>query len=337
MLTLGIETTCDETGFAIVESGTKILSNRIFSQAPLHAPYGGVVPELASRHHIESCPRLLQEALDQAGISLQDIDLIAVAQGPGLLGSLLVGVNFAKGLAVALKKPLVGVNHVEAHLFAPFMSHPDIPLPALGVVISGGHTALLKMSEWGKFQLLGETQDDAIGEAFDKVASILGLPYPGGPHVEALAATGDPTRFSLPSGKIKGRPLDFSFSGLKTAVLYAAKGQNSLKSSDLIISEADKKDIASSFQESALRDVVKKSLVAAEMQGCKSLVVGGGVSVNERLRALYKELSPLPLFWAPKNLALDNGAMIAGLGYFEYKGGKKDRYDLEPFPRFYWN
>lgn len=340
MLTLGIETSCDETGFAIVENGKKILSNRVFSQSPFHAPHGGVVPELASRHHVEHCPKLLEEALVEAGVTLNEIDLIAVAQGPGLLGSLLVGVNFAKGLALALQKPLVGVNHVEAHLFAPFMTFDEIPLPALGVVVSGGHTAILVISAWGEFFLVGETQDDAIGEAFDKVASILDLPYPGGPEIEKLARIGDPTKFCFPQGKVKGRPFDLSFSGLKTSVLYTVKGQNGLKSGPSIIAEEEKKDIAAAFQKTALKNIVEKSVEAAKMHRCKSVVVGGGVSVNDQLRTLFLEAFS-PVFFPPKSLSLDNGAMIAGLGFFQYSMRKSEDYEgnyaIEPFPRFLWN
>lgn len=332
MLVLGIESTCDETACAVVRDGNTILSSIVASQE-VHASLGGVVPELASRHHVETCIPVLEEALKKAQVTLQEIDLIAVAKGPGLLGALLVGLNFAKGLALGLNKPFIGVNHIEAHLYSALMQQ-EVPMPALGVVISGGHTALLVIHALGHYQLVGETQDDAIGEAFDKVASLLNLPYPGGPEIETLAKEGNPHRFSLKAGQIKKRPHDFSFSGLKTGVLYLVKGQNALKGGALHISEEDKKDVAASFQKAALEDVVFKSLSAATAYGCKSLVVGGGVSNNQRLRELYQEHSSLPVFWPPKGLSLDNAAMIAGLGYWDYlKKQKSDPFDLEPLPR----
>jgi len=216
MLVLGIESTCDETGMAVVREGREILSNVVATQEDLHARYGGVVPEVACRRHADVLLPLLKKALC---VPLEKIDLIAVANGPGLIGALLIGVNFAQGLAFSTGKPLVGVNHIEAHLYSALME-ADPPLPALGVVMSGGHTSLIYVEEVGKYRRIGQTQDDAIGEAFDKAAKLLGLPYPGGPHIERLAREGDPLRFPFKAGQIKGRPFDFSFSGLKTALLY---------------------------------------------------------------------------------------------------------------------
>lgn len=338
MLVLGIETTCDETACSIVKDGNKILSNIVYSQAELHSPYGGVIPELSSRRHIEVINIVLEKALQEAQITLKDVDLIAVANGPGLLGSLLVGINFAKGLSYGLQKPLISVNHVEAHLYAAFLEKEPPPFPALGVVISGGHTALLKIPELGNYQLLGETQDDAIGEAFDKVANLLGLPYPGGPAIEKIAKLGNPKKFIFPSGKVKGKPFDFSFSGLKTSVLYLTKGQNASKNSPLLIPQSEIKDIAASFQETALNDIVKKTLLALEHTNCQSLLFGGGVSANQRLRDLFAERNlTLPIFWPDKKLSLDNGAMIATCGFFEYKRRKKeDIYEIEAFSRLVW-
>lgn len=335
MNVLGIESTCDETACAVVEDGKKILSNVIYSQENMHAKFGGVVPELASRKHCEVISTVVEESLGVASLTLDDIDLISVANGPGLLGSLLVGVNFAKGLSLSLNKPFIGVNHVEAHLIAPLMHH-EAEMPAIGVVISGGHTALLYIPKMGEYQLIGETQDDAIGEAFDKVASLLGLPYPGGPKVEILARNGDPKKYLLSPGKVKGRPFDFSFSGLKTAVLYTLKGQNGSKETQIL--EEEKKDLAASFQETALNDILEKTLMAAQKFHCKSIIFGGGVSSNMRLRALFDQNQEIKCYWPEKKLALDNGAMIASLGFFEYKRRQKgDNYALEPYSRFHWN
>lgn len=321
MLVLGIESTCDETGFALVRKGREVLSNVVATQEDLHSRYGGVIPEVACRRHVDVLLPLLKKALS---IPLEEIDLIAVANGPGLIGALLIGVHFAQGLALSLGKPLVGVNHIEAHLYSALMeSNP--PLPALGMVVSGGHTSLVYVKGVGQYQLIGQTHDDAIGEAFDKAAKLLGLPYPGGPHIERLAQGGDPFRFPLKAGKIKGHPFDFSFSGLKTALFYLVKGQNATKGSPLLISEEEKKDVAASFQRAALSDLVEKGVAAVKKYGCKSILVGGGVSQNCAFRSLLEEKSEVPVFWPPKGLSLDNGAMIAGLGYhiFLQQGGSK--------------
>lgn len=324
MLILGIESTCDETGIAVVEDGKRILSNVIATQEDLHSSYGGVIPEIACRRHVDILLPLLKKALV---VPLEKVDLIAVANGPGLIGALLIGVNFANGLAFSTQKPLIGVNHIEAHIYSAIMqSNP--PFPALGVIVSGGHTALVYVKGVGSYSLIGQTQDDAIGEAFDKAAKLLNLPYPGGPHIEQLARGGDLERFALKAGQIKGSPFDFSFSGLKTALLYLVKGQNANKNSPLIISEEDKKDVAASFQHAAFSDIVEKACLAAKQYACKSLLIGGGVSQNLYFRQLLEQKSFLmkrPIFWPPKGLSLDNGAMIAALGYhnFMQNGGEK--------------
>ncbi len=334
MLVLGIETTCDETACALVVDGKKILAQKIYSQCEIHRPFGGVFPELASRSHVEKLTPLLQELLIEAGISQNEIDLIAVAKGPGLIGSLLIGINTAKTLAWALQKPVVGVNHVEAHLYAAMMEREEIAFPALGVVISGGHTFLVKIEALGHYTLIGTTVDDAVGEAFDKVASLLGLPYPGGPAIEKLAKDGDASRFSFKSGRVKERPWDFSFSGLKTSVLYAAKGANSSKDSPLLIAEEEKADIAAAFQEAALGEIARKALAAAKEFGCKAIFLGGGVSCNKRLRELFAEAnSELEIFWPSLDLCLDNAAMIAGLGFHTFKKKGADGDELEPMTR----
>jgi N6-L-threonylcarbamoyladenine synthase len=333
MLVLGIESTCDETGISIVRDGKQILSNIVSSQIDLHREFGGVVPELACRRHIDVIIPILDEALKQAGITLNQIDLFAVAHGPGLIGALLIGLNTAKVLALAQNKPFIGVNHIEAHLYAVLMSYPDpISFPCLGVVLSGGHTALILMHDIGHYELIGQTVDDAIGEAFDKVAKILGLPYPGGPQIEALALQGNPKRYLFKGGQVKGRPFDFSFSGLKTAVLYTLKGQNANQN---FASEVNPADLAASFQQTAFEDVIYKTLLAANQSRIQTILFGGGVTNNRRLKELFEIADKQKIYkWPSVGLSLDNAAMIAGLGYQHYlKRGKGDGLDLEPLTR----
>jgi len=325
MLILGIETTCDETGAAVVQDGQKILSQEIASSADIHRLYGGVFPEMACRRHIDAILPVIETALQKAGVSGEELDAIAVARGPGLIGALLIGLQAAKGLSIAWDKPLIGVNHVEAHLYAAMMEEMP-PFPALGFVLSGGHTLMLEIADVGSYKLLGTTVDDAIGEAFDKTATLLGLAYPGGSALEQMAQQGDPSkiRFSLP--KVKQNPLAFSFSGLKTAALHAAKEA----------SEQEYPDLAASFQETAFEDLVRKARLALQTHSCKSLVFGGGVCNNRRLRSLFAEQFPdLPHFWPPAGLSTDNAAMIAGLGYWKWVAseGKGDSLDLEALPR----
>lgn len=336
MLVLGIESTCDETGCAVVCDGKVILSNVVASQEDLHAAFGGVVPEMACRRHIDVIKPVGQKALTKARITLEDIDLIAVAQGPGLIGALLIGTHFAKGLALATHKPLVGVNHIEAHLYASTMDAEPL-FPALGVVISGGHTALMYMRSISSYECIGQTQDDAIGEAFDKVAKLLHLPYPGGPPIERLAKKGNPFRFPFKAGQMKGKPFDFSFSGLKTAVLYAVRGQNGNKRELSDLSEEEKRDIAASFQRAACEDLVNKSILALKEFGCRSLLLGGGVSQNRYLRSLFENKVPYPIFWPAKGLSLDNAAMIAGLGFHIFTQDGPHSYTFDPFPRIPFN
>lgn len=333
MIVLGIESTCDETGCALVRNGREILSNQVASQT-LHTEFGGVVPELAGRKQIEACFPVLRAALKEANLPLNAIDCIAVANGPGLIGSILVGLHFAKGLAWSLQKPLIGVNHVEAHLFAPFMGDEDPQLPALGVVISGGHTALYRINAIGSYELIGQTQDDALGEAFDKVARLLGLPYPGGPHLEKLAESGDPLRFVFKPGIIKHNPFDFSFSGLKTAFLYHLHGQNGRPQRDPIVSNTEIQHLAASFQHAAFSNLLDKAFRAAVKWQCQSIVFGGGVSSNQTLRDLVNKQAPMPVFWPPPGLSQDNGAMIAGLGYRRHKLAHYETiFSLEAYPR----
>ena len=322
MLTLGIESTCDETACAIVRDGRTILSNIVASQIDLHKEYGGVVPELACRRHIDLMIPVIDQALSEAKVNLSDIDLIAVAHGPGLIGALLIGLNTAKALALTLNKPFIGVNHIEAHLYAALMSQDtDVPFPCLGVVVSGGHSAIILIKGLGHYELIGQTVDDAIGEAFDKVAKLLGLPYPGGPQIEKLALTGNSHRYSFKGGQVKGSPLHFSFSGLKTAVLYAIKGKNAderERTSPLSVQEQS--DIAASFQRAACDDIIKKTLIAAEKFETKTIIFGGGVTNNQYLRKRFSEEDKNLhcLLWPSFGCSLGNAAMIAGLGYCRY-------------------
>lgn len=326
MLVLGIESTCDETACAVVRDGRTILSNVVSSQIDLQKEFGGVVPELASRRHVEVILPVIQQALEDAEVTLTDIDLIAAAYGPGLIGALLIGINTAKTLSLALNKPFIGINHIEAHLYAAMMSHPeDVVFPALGVVVSGGHTSLVKIESLGRYTFISETIDDALGEAFDKVAKVLNLPYPGGPEVERLALTGDPGRYALKAGQVKGKPYHFSFSGLKTGVLYTVQREGA---------QLDRAGLAASFQSAAFADLIKKTLLAAREFNCHTLLFGGGVTNNRFLRQAFQKAAPdHKLLFPAAELTLDNGAMIAGLAYHRYldKGG--DSLDLEAAPR----
>lgn len=340
MLILGIESTCDETACSVVQDGKKILSNVVSSQVDLHGIYGGVVPELACRRHIDVILPVVEQALNEACVELTDIDGIGVAHGPGLLGALHIGLNFAKGIAWSLRKPLIGVNHIEAHLYASIMSHSkEVLFPAIGVVLSGGHTALVLMQGVGKYSLIGQTVDDAVGEAFDKVARILGFPYPGGPVIEELAKQGDASKFTFRGGRVKTNPFAFSFSGLKTAVLYAVKGQGTSYDKKNIISDDQKADVAAAFQEAAFTDIVNKTVKAAEKEGCKTLIFGGGVVNNLALRKLFAEKAAgLKLLWPASDLTLDNAAMIAGLAYHKLREKPEgDPLDLEAMTTIDWD
>ena len=335
MLVLGIESTCDETAAAVVRDGREILSNIVASQADLHEVYGGVVPELACRRHVDLAIPVVDQALKEASVSLDEIDCIAVARGPGLIGALLVGINTAKALALATGKPLVGINHIESHLYAALMSADEPPVfPCLGVVISGGHTALVVMESIGEYCLIGQTVDDAIGEAFDKVAKILGLPYPGGPQVERLAQGGDPSHFALKGGRVKGAPYNFSFSGLKTGVLYAAKGQSAKVRDPLILKPEEQKHLAAAFQDAAFGDLTKKIGKASLEFGLDTAVFGGGVANNRTLRDRIAQHCPeMRLLWPAPELTMDNAAMIAGLGYHAYETRGSDGLTFEAMTR----
>lgn len=311
MKILGIETSCDETSAAIVD-GRKVLSNVISSQGSIHSPFGGVVPEIAARHHVENLPHIIETALREAGLTLSDIDGIAATHAPGLLGALLVGLQYGKSLAFALGKPFVGVHHLEAHLHSVFLEHEEVEYPFIGFIVSGGHTHLYHVSEFGIYRLLGATRDDAVGEAFDKVAKLLGLGYPGGPRIDALAGRGDKTRFRLTEPRLKqGGPFDFSFSGVKTACLLLAKKEPQP------LTEKFKADLAASFQEMATDYLVKRLTQALEKFQVNHCVIAGGVAANSGLRAKLARLSEeksVRCFIPSIPLCTDNGAMIAYIG-----------------------
>lgn len=327
---MGIETSCDETSVAIVKNGKYLLSNVVASQMEIHQRYGGVVPEIASRKHMEYIMITCQEALDKAQMSLNDIDAIAVVPGPGLKGSLLVGLSFAKAVAFALPKPLIGVNHIEGHIYANFLAKEPPQTPFISLVASGGHTSLLLVKETGKYEVIGKTRDDAAGEVFDKVAKYLGLQYPGGPIIEELAKKGQPEAINLPRPLLKSDDFDFSFSGLKTAVIYfimeeKAKG-NYINSND----------VCASLQK-AIVDILKhKTFFAARKNKIKRILLGGGVAANERLRAEFLEDSrkeKIAVHYPPKEFCTDNAAMIACAGFYKLEKGIVDSYNLEVFTK----
>ena len=326
MLILGIESSCDETAAAVVRDGTRILSSVISSQIELHKPFGGVVPDIASREHLEKIDPIVKQALAEAKVSLEEIDAVAVTQGPGLVSSLLVGVCYAKALAFGLDIPFIGVNHIEGHVFSVAFENPPIQFPAFALIVSGGHTNLFFIPEAGKYKVISRTRDDAAGEAFDKVAKMLGLEYPGGPVIERLAAEGDAGKIKFPIAKISdGRP-DFSFSGLKTAVSRYVR-ENEIRT--VMANDAPSqqiKDIAASFQATVIKSLIGTTeKMAAEYQP-KTLIVAGGVACNNALRGAAQKLGEkldLPVYFPSKHLSTDNAAMIAAAGYFHLQRGEK--------------
>jgi N6-L-threonylcarbamoyladenine synthase len=332
MYVLGIETSCDETSAAVLTDGFEVLSNVILSQDEVHAPYGGVVPELASRQHIKTIDIIVGEALARAGVELKAIDLFAVTQGPGLIGSLLVGLSFAKGLAYFFKKPLVGIDHLEGHVEAAFLENRDIGFPALALLVSGGHTSLYLLEKKLSYRLLGRTRDDAAGEALDKVAKFLGLGYPGGPLIEKLAAGGDQTAFAFSRPRIKDAPLDFSFSGLKTAALKHIRESGITKEHPRLA------DFLASFEEAVARPLVDNLARAVDEFGPKSLILCGGVARNTRLRARFRQFADrqkLPAFIPSPKMCTDNAAMVAALALEKRAAGipMSVDLDLDAYPR----
>ncbi len=332
MLVLGIDTSCDDTAAGVLRAPREILSNEVATQYDLHAAFGGVVPEIASRAHTERVTLVVERALKEAGVSLGEIDAIAVTNRPGLIGSLMVGVAAAKSLAIAADIPLVGVHHIEAHCVAALAEHDDLDYPFLALVASGGHTALYHCKDPGTIEVLGQTIDDAAGECFDKVAKMLGLPQPGGPAVSKLAEGGNPKAVRFPRARVKDDPLAFSFSGLKTSVLYYLKGPGGKREQpdreDLEISYAD---VAASFEQAVVDVLVDRSLKAAAQLGVTELVVGGGVAANRRLRSDLAEGAPqgLNIRFPSMALCADNGAMIALRGAEVLQRGLTDTLDLD--------
>jgi N6-L-threonylcarbamoyladenine synthase len=332
---LAIETSCDETAAAVVEDGRRILSNVVSTQAAIHAPYGGVVPELASRHHIENIVPVIREAMAEARMEFSELDAVAVTQGPGLVGSLLVGLQAAKAIAWVHGKPLVPVHHVAGHIQAPFLAHHDIPLPALALVVSGGHTSLFEVPEEGVYRLLGRTRDDAAGEAFDKVAKLLGLGYPGGPVIDRLSEGANPEAVEFTVARIKdGRP-DFSFSGIKTAVLYHVRREGIAPVADPARVPGEVRDLLASFQRAVVSALVRGLVRAAETGRPRSLLLTGGVAANTLLRreaARAAAALGLPIFIPPLELTTDNAAMIAAAGYVNFRKGHRAGPDLNAEP-----
>jgi N6-L-threonylcarbamoyladenine synthase len=327
MLILGIETSCDETGVAVVENGTNLLANEVASQIPLHARFGGVVPEIASRAHIRVIAAMLKSVLSKADCSLDRIDAIAVTAGPGLVGSLLVGVSFAKSLAYVKRKPLVPVHHLEGHIFANIITNPQLRFPFVALLASGGHTDLIECRELLEYRILGRTRDDAAGEAFDKVARILGLEYPGGPAIEQVAAGGDPEAFDFPRPMLGDSGLDFSFSGLKTAVLYCFQELRKAPGSSERIP-----DVAASFQAAVAEVLAEKARRAMLRTRMNRLALAGGVMANECVKSTIRNTVECETFVPPPELCLDNGAMTASAGYYRYRAGCVADMTLNPDP-----
>ncbi len=341
-LILGIETSCDETSAAVVVDGQRIRSNVIASQIDLHSRYGGVFPEVASRAHVEAISAVVAESLAEAQVAPAQIDAVAVTRGPGLAGSLLVGVNFAKGLALGWDKPLVGVNHIEGHIYSLWLDEnaPDIVFPVLCLIVSGGHTELIEMRGHGDYRLLGSTLDDAAGEAFDKVGRVLGLPYPGGPAIDRAARTGNPTAFNF-GRAMQDESFNFSFSGLKTAVMRAVqpppangkrtRGVESM-TADSARPDVNVDDAAASFQAAAVDQLVEKTIRAARSCRATEILMAGGVSANSLLRKEMQRRTDLPVRYPALRLCTDNAAMIAAAGYFRYIAGQRDGWALDVEP-----
>jgi N6-L-threonylcarbamoyladenine synthase len=330
---LGIETSCDETAAAVVENGRVILSNLVASQADLHAKYGGVFPEVASRQHVITIHPIIEQALYEAHLTLKDVDAIAVTRGPGLPGSLVVGMNTAKGLALGSDLPIIGINHLEAHIYSAWLYFSDqtptaVPeFPLLALIVSGGHTELVLMNDHLQYRHLGSTLDDAAGEAFDKVARLLGLSYPGGPAIEKAAEEGDPRAFDFPRAWLEDT-WNFSFSGLKTAVLREVR---KIESDGLPLPVAH---LAASFQAAVVDVLIGKTLAAAREFKANEILIAGGVSANTALRQAVQEQAELPVHIPPISLCTDNAAMIAGAGYYRFTEGQRDDLDMDVLPNW---
>lgn len=326
---LAIESSCDETAAAVVRNGREVLSNIISSQIELHKLYGGVVPEIASRKHIEKINQVVEEALKESDTTLDEIDAVAVTYGPGLVGALLVGVAFAKSIAFAKQKPLVGVHHIEGHISANYIENLDLEPPFLCLVVSGGHSHLVHVKGYGEYEIIGRTRDDAAGEAFDKVARAIGLGYPGGPKIDKLSKEGNKNAIKFPRAVIEGAPNDFSFSGLKSAVL------NYLNQCEMKGIEVNKADVAASFQQAVIDVLVNHAIFAAKELGVTKLAVAGGVASNSSLREAMKEAcekNGLKFYHPSPIFCTDNAAMIGVAGFYEYQKGTRHGWDLNAVP-----
>ncbi len=326
---LAIESSCDETAAAVVVNGRRALSNVISSQIALHTLYGGVVPELASRAHIENINPVVETALKEAGVTMDGIDAVAVTYGPGLVGALLVGVAFGKALAFGTGKPLIGVHHIEGHVAANYLEHPDLEPPFLCLIVSGGHTNLAVMRDYGVFEILGQTRDDAAGEAFDKVARAIGLGYPGGPKIEKAAREGNPEAIHFPRGKVDEAPYDFTFSGMKSAVL------NYLNHAEMTGETVSQADVAASFQAAVVDVLVSRAMHAVSELGEKKLVLAGGVAANGALRTALKnacDQAGVKLYVPSPIFCTDNAAMIGAAAYYRFRRGERSGWDLNAVP-----
>ena len=326
---MGIETSCDETAIAILADGRTVLSNVISSQIDIFKNYGGVVPEIASRHHLENINGVLDQSLEEADVTLDDIDLIGVTHGPGLVGALLMGVSTAKALAFAKDIPLVGAHHLMSHISANFIEYPELEPPFMSLITSGGHTEIVKVSEYNKCEILGGTRDDAVGEAYDKVARVLGLGYPGGPKIDKIAKEGNPEAIHFKRVYLEKDSYDFSFSGLKTAVL------NYINTEKQAGREINRADVAASFQEAVMDVITEKAVEAVKASDMKKLALAGGVAANSRLREKLADLcgkEGIQLYRPHPALCTDNGAMVACAAYYKYKNGETDGLDLDASP-----
>lgn len=321
---MAIESSCDETACAIIKNGTEICANVVSTQIKIHEKFGGVVPEVASRKHLEYIDLVIEEALEESGFTYDDLDAIAVTEGPGLIGALLVGLSTAKGLAYATGKPLIGVHHIEGHIYANFLANQDITLPCVCLVVSGGHTNIVKIAEHGHYEILGQTVDDAAGEAYDKVARAIGLGYPGGPKIDKLAKEGNPKAIAFPRAKLD-EPLNFSFSGLKSAVL------NYLNQAEMKQEVVNKADVAASFQEAVVDVLVDHTIQAMMEEGVSTLLLAGGVSANSRIRERFAavcEEKGYKLYYPPLSLCTDNAAMIGAAATYKYERKEFSDYHL---------
>jgi N6-L-threonylcarbamoyladenine synthase len=333
---LGIETSCDDTGAAVVGNGTRILSNVLLSQSELHARYGGVFPEMASRSHVETIEPAIRRALEEAHLSVEELDAVAVTRGPGLAGSLVVGVNAAKGLALAAHLPLVGIHHLEAHIYSLWLGREEEDtFPALCLIVSGGHTDLYLMNGHGDYRRLGGTLDDAAGEAFDKIARLLGLPYPGGPAIEEAARTGDPEAIRFPRAWLEDT-WDFSFSGLKTAVLREVRKYQPNLAAGINPPEPGLPipNLAASFQAAVVEVLTQKTVRAARETAAKEILVAGGVSANQELRAALQKAAPCPVRTPPLELCTDNAAMVAAAGFHHFQSGRHSPLSMDVDPEW---